>query len=1223
MKKRIILLLALLTLAIVYASDVYLFKGKLLDQMTALLARERAATTSSSNGSAATSSGTDGQSGPINKIQQEANAMVPPSPWIEAEKKRYLTLLTTAKPDVVVLPFQIPKIKNQYGVDLPGRMVMAYSTAQRIASGGRLKVADVELVARAVGEPRHFSRDDAIKFGRAIGAKIVVYGEASHDGAGHLSVTISSIPLPTGEAKVWAKSDIGISDENTPELAYDRSVDEAIPQLGFKQSKPLDVKVYSASNKPLMETPLGAINDASATPADGIWLQELIGSLFPDQTERARQRVFERALAGVEYLSQDSPDYRLLKARALVRLDRRVAALAVFGNSASTPEEQAFVGFLNGNVPEMEKAVAQIKRPLPKLIAELELVWVKSHYDIDNNALKQIAERLAKTVPKEWGPGIFWNVTGLDLWNVGQTIPIKLVMDAYFPVKGYSAGEIVRGKELVGPSSDQRSMIEIEGAPLAHANKVLEQIGVDWCCNLETWKPQPYQYLNLLAAHAEGMLLRDVDFTANIQGRRQEGLQLADLIDEVVFQRGSIELKLRKARLLMRNIEETQSQDKHSILYEQLYQEAKRVRQWNVSDAGIAAEVVYYELRGAQTHLETLFKRPAPFAYPAINDFQKDFPQNYRVIATSGDYITASEGVNPNISILERACGYTQLVPAPCEVWRQKLEANNQIDAARKVEKEQLVDRFHGNPKHTELLIAALKTRGDIEGAVTVARENIKIKRDAWESYKELGDLYISQGKFKETAEAYLSYPVFQNPGQENTVGITNRAEAVAYELARRGAVKEARPLYVIAAQYNNGSASSLNAMMKLAFYDRRFGDAELIAHERVQHYGESKAIRSYLSLLFALGDSQNAWAGIREATTRVSGFPHWRAVPVGFRVDGANVDTVHKWVIETSNFMKAPALAWYKTESLQAMTIAIQSLAMDRAAESIEALQGISKELFSGHKMKTAIPEVPLEQSERYKKATEIDRAIMEEAEYTMQAQWDVYLDRLITGYLALKRNDYKASWDAFNQHAAPSSIPPGGLNALYAGIPYHTFAAVKAGQTEAFAAYLESWSKPKLLKPGQIPHKPFPEFDVHLAKAVLAASKGSHNEAKKELLLARSTIAEPDTRPLPPEYVFAEICELLAVDSGVHDYIDIGVEWAKSYQVYEPWAAWAYAFEAKYGKTSTERVRALAMALYLDRNSARISGINANIVNQAKAWLTTNKPFPRQHSTLKPQAL
>ena len=449
-------------------------------------------------------------------VEAEVKAPVPPSPWVEAEKKRYTDILAAAKPAVVVMPFFIPEGQGRFGIDLSARMVMAYLTAQRIATDAGIKVADVGFVARAIGEPRHFPRNDALNFGHSVGARLVVFGETFHDGAGRLTVKVTAVKLSgqpgmqDTEEKVWSKSHIDFSDQVTPELAFGKFIDEVVPAIGFVESKPVTVKKYSASPAPLARTPIVAIANAAANPADGIWMQELIGSLFSDEVLRERHRVFERALASIEYLAPDSPDYRLLKARALAHLGRRSAAIALMDGALSSPEGRAYAAFLNGNYSEMQDAIAKINRPVPKLVAELERQWLASAYNDDPDALNASAKRIAGTVPKEWAPAIIWFVTGQSQWGVGPTTPVKLVMDAHFPIKDFSAEDVVRGKAVMG-IRDSKIMFEIEGAPITHATKVLDQRGKDWCCEPLAWKPQDFQYMNLLAATAEGLIIRNVD----------------------------------------------------------------------------------------------------------------------------------------------------------------------------------------------------------------------------------------------------------------------------------------------------------------------------------------------------------------------------------------------------------------------------------------------------------------------------------------------------------------------------------------------------------------------------------------------------------------------------------------------------------------------------------------------------------------------------------------
>ena len=169
--------------------------------------------------------------------------------------------------------------------------------------------------------------------------------------------------------------------------------------------------------------------------------------------------------------------------------------------------------------------------------------------------------------------------------------------------------------------------------------------------------------------------------------------------------------------------------------------------------------------------------------------------------------------------------------------------------------------------------------------------------------------------------------------------------------------------------------------------------------------------MRAYLSLSFALGDSKNAWAGLREALARVVGFSPWRAVPVGFRADAADLDTVRKWVKDNSAAPNPALPQSVNPRALNAMTIAIQTLAMDRPVASIEALPGISKELFPERTPQASnLDKLTPEQRESIKKAAETRRAAEEKSRRILPTNLKDYLDRLVAGYAALKRGEYAA---------------------------------------------------------------------------------------------------------------------------------------------------------------------------------------------------------------------
>lgn len=828
------------------------------------------------------------------KIQAEARQPIDPSPWIQSEERKYAALLTQAKPEILVLPYQIAAAKGQLGIDLPARMIMAHITAQRIGSATDAKIADVELVSRALGDPRYLSRENALAFGKQLGATTIYYGQTWHDGEGKLAVRLAKISVATGQDESTAVSDrIPISDTVTPEIAFRSIADGFVRQLNINPA--IEPKIYAIKPAFFPDSPVVATSIDASNPVEGIWLQELLASLNPPQVYRGKERAFERAFAGLDFVSPDSPDYRLLSARALVHLQRRPAALKMIG-TPETPEERAFLEYLNGNVPEMVVAISQINRPLPKLLAELELILLRRAYLESEEAIPAAVD-YAKKIPQAWQPAIFWNASLQDAWSMRSSIEIKKVMDLHFPIAGQSAEELLKAKTVAGSPNDPRIAVEVEGMPFAHSNMVLEQKGSIWCCTSRSWQPRPFQYLDLLLNLSRAMLLHTAAHWHTVQGRAEQALNIVDLLNEVIFKEGDTSLQYRKMLILSELLGKERDAARNKILANRLYEAAKQVREWETVDSGIVVDAVNAEKRAAVIRYAS---KAEELAYPDLNVFKQDFPPTYNFLRTSAPYRAAINSAK-NIDIIERACSYSVVGMRACFAWRSALAATGRMADADQYEKEHLMTRFHGNPYAESALLSLMIDRGDMEAARAHADKMRTNAPKSSQGYFQLGAMAATTGDYTSAQKFFLSYPQFSNADKANTVSLSNKASWAAERLALRGAAKEARPLYELAAKFENGSAASYGAAMKLAYMDRRFGDAQKIALRSVQHYGEGGHTYDYLALLFAIGNSADAWAAEKEAATRFSRSGFWWTTRVGFRIENASEAAISAWVKEAA----------------------------------------------------------------------------------------------------------------------------------------------------------------------------------------------------------------------------------------------------------------------------------------------------------------------------------
>ena len=1141
------------------------------------------------------------------RAAQPAPAPVSPSPWIAAEKRRYLAVLESAPADVLVLPFQMPADGKSPGIDASARTTMAHVTAQRLAAGG-VHVADVSYVARALGEPRRLAPDEAAEFGRTVRTRTIVAGEVWHDGAGRMSVRLSTFPSSAAPSsgRTVTREGIAISDTSTPEIAYGAIAGEMLAEIGMGKGG-MQSAVRPAAGRALSASPLASIADVRADVSAGIWLQQLMGVLHPANPGRARAEVFERSLAALEPMAPASQDYRVLKARALAHLDRRPAAIALLRRNANGAEERALLAYLDGNVPQLARAAAEIKRPVPRLVAELELVSLRYSYGMTLEELAREAERIVKTVPTEWAPLVIWNVSGLSDWNVRDAMEVKLVLDAHFPLPGFTAESAMQAKSVAGASGD-KAWAESQALAFDHASRVLAASGGEWSKPAALWMPRPQQYLDLLTAHAHAMLLRRIEFVCCVQGQRDEGLRLLDVISETVYQNGNAALLLRKAQLLGERLQRTAGREQKLALGQQMHDAATRALQWNTTDPWAAAEASRLELIAGRARAADPARPNRNAAYRDLNDMKSDYPPTLATLRWRDDFNPNGHGSRE--MRVERACVYSMVSPAPCEAWRRDAEAAGDEKLARRIEKEQLVARFDGSPRRLALLVEAAKSRSDAAAAAAYARESIRTHPAAWAGYDALGSVYRDAGDYKAAAQAYGRYARFRD-ADGNTVDISNTAYGVAREFARRGAMNEARTFYEIASRNRNGSDAALASAFALAGIERRFGEARAIAEERVRRYPNDETAEAYISLLFALPDVDRGWAAAREALTRYEGFGPWRATAVGLRAKRADADAVMQW---SKEFVRAPDYAsspWLDPKAMKALRAATQTLAMDRQPASVDALRAISIQLFPPQ----ALPRQPTPHTPEKKAAAEKLEAMLnppfghEQQDRVGDAK--SYLERFIAGYARFKSEDYGAAWNAYGHWAHPSGQRET-AESLYAALPYYAYSAIKTGKRTELVAYLDRYSKPgKRDKLGNI-EPAFPAFDLSLARAVLAAHARDYDVASKELANARASMPRRGLRPLPPAYVYAEICERLAAD-GVPGVRELVVEWARAHQLHRPWDAWAYAFEAKHSGVEADRVRALAIALQLDPRSARAAELDEPLKRKAEQWLASNRAFPQ----------
>src|SRR5262249_44078963 len=157
-------------------------------------------------------------------------------------------------------------------------------------------------------------------------------------------------------------------------------------------------------------------------------------------------------------------------------------------------------------LPEMEKWTPQIRGPLARLMAQMELSEFRTRYDAlpAGESRVQLAGMLDSS--PEWQALVLWRARDWDNWFERSNLELKAMLDRSLPVPGPTAETLVQAQASLN-EFDPRSA-ELEFSVYTHTNKLLTSKARDWCCIPAFAVPNRWDYLDLLSEFAETNLLR-------------------------------------------------------------------------------------------------------------------------------------------------------------------------------------------------------------------------------------------------------------------------------------------------------------------------------------------------------------------------------------------------------------------------------------------------------------------------------------------------------------------------------------------------------------------------------------------------------------------------------------------------------------------------------------------------------------------------------------------
>jgi len=841
------------------------------------------------------------------------------SAWIDSETALYRDTLKASPPcDVLVVPIQV----QGYAVDRPGRSLMTRYLSDRIARTAKATVANPTLVSRALGETARTFRDEDIRaIADDLKARVVVRAFAGHDRNEKMRLTVQ-FQQRTGDVRYerqWKTTvaewrDIPFGDERPPEEAFRFLLDDVVAKLPLHAAKP-DRPRKCAREKSI---PVPAsVREMIALPASSpvvlaLRLQAL-GTLVPGGGA-ARERLFERSLVALDAVDPRSPDYPLLKARGLLRIHRRPAAIAALG-TPRTPEEHAFAALLDGDLPMLSKHTAKIRSALPRLIAEIELHDLRRNYDPVGTAPVTVPEVVAES--PDLVPLILRRLVQGDAWKVQSNLEIKARMDRSFPVDGFTAQNLARGAFLAGERTEDAAELSAD----VHRRRVLKASAARLFPPDESGRPVPGDELDLLVRIAELNLAKRVYRTAIVQWVPEEGLAALDRLDMVY--RGHPGFTSLRAEILWK-LAEKKDASAAADYKARAREHASNVFAWSGGQTQEASFSAGLLERVGELHTGPL--RVYDGDYPGRHFWPwADDRASVNAAALTGrnaasvDPSVKKMTVSDTLNVLYTTTGFHHFrrYYSVLAGTRGQAAADKYLQANPR--------RFAGHPDRVTLLVEAEGGRSGGRGAIALYEQAIADSPKTWNAYGALGGYYVEHADFAKAAEVFLRYPLLRDRGDGNRVLRSNTAFGAGDYLFWNGAVDASVPLFRIAAESGSGSAAEMIASMRLSLLAGHYRGAASDALDLGRRYNIASGWSVAFSLLHVTGHSREGWQLFDATLPAPQSANDWRRATAMLRREGKTGAEIARWL------SRDPVR---KAAGSEAGEIALAGLLVDRPAD-------------------------------------------------------------------------------------------------------------------------------------------------------------------------------------------------------------------------------------------------------------------------------------------------
>jgi hypothetical protein len=1046
----------------------------------------------------------------------------------------------------------LPFQTQSYGVDHVERMLISYRLAIAIEKITGMKVVPLNLVLPALGGlARFYDEKDVHAFAQELGIQHIIWGYAGTRNTVGSGVTQFEFSL-IDETNV--NSEAGRK-TRCKKWDYETIKPEYLPYQEFETHLNEIIKFLNLDKEKQKKSALDHSDkfNLPLTPCE-------LMSVPKDQ-------LFLRSYL-LQYMAMLAPtDYQktYLFARSIINLfqleqdssDRKLIEARAFLHLYSRPAALRTIASVN--TPEADALLEYANANLPELESKVKIISPSIKrvlaelelYDLKHKYKKKITKKEISDYVKELPGWEYFISNYFAAFDVWQQ-PSNIQLKKILD-KCFPVHGFCLKDILTGQIivDQDQGPFKLEMLFQDHIRHAIinDKDALSNSSNIET--PLKFDYLILLDSIGVGNLLQQIYFVAFTQGMPEKGIEICDEI-----------LKSFKDHPYYTDY-------KFSILYNVM------IRGTNMEKANLRREIYDLALKtmwwngrqnwvqqSAEKYINLVTKSEEKYipkdAFISEKSLAKCIDMDYPFRTNNIEY----NELRPPLAILpwvhDDVGSFINLYfksrfMKPRAVGPHFKEVNSEL-------LKEIENRFNGSSGKAKFLITQRVVEQNGDDEKTILLNGIKNGSTDWELYKKLAKLYIFDNQFDEAESVFLMFPEFKNPERYNVVKVSNYAAEAGDIFYRLGDTEHSRIFYKMSTNLDTGSARCLKSAQRLELLEQNIDVAAKLALNRAQRYKSVSGYEDYITYLHVMGEHEKAWSLFKSLISRHGEVNSlWVSAWVGFRTECRSNKDIIKWFNDISQ------VGTTDREKFNLARLAALCL-IDRAPD------------------KAMIKAI-----EKYDRRVNID---LYNQEYNLSSAAPLFCTTFAKGYEKLMKHDYNGAYEILSQFDYQNG--------------YTAYAAIRAGKMAEYKQRLLRWPSTE----EQLDSLFFDKFIIH---AVLDCSSGDHESALN--YLKKAFCVRPPTMDhayLTWHYML-EICELLYKQSGDKRYKDLLLKWCAKCQAAQPMFSWSYAMMADYAISQKDKVKNLALAIYLDPNSYRISRFDNNLKQKAKVWLLKNNPFKR----------